>query len=113
MAADKSLPKAPAALKALVIGLGLVIVGLLGAVIWGIARQADRLERVPEMTDVEVAVPLGCELAEAVPDGRLLVLRLSGPAERGCQQAVIVDPAAGAVVGRVRLAPQRPGIGLR
>lgn len=98
--------KAHVALKALVIGLGLVILALLGAVIYGIARQADRLEQVPDMTETDVPVPVGCELAAVVPEGDLLILRLAGPAERGCQQAVIVDPVGGSVLGRVRLAPQ-------
>lgn len=98
--------KAHVALKALVIGLGVVIFVLLGAVVYGIARQADRLEQVPDMTETDVAVPLGCDLADVVPDGDLLVLRLSGPVERGCQQAVIVDPVSGLVLGRVRLSPQ-------
>lgn len=106
MAANKAEGQKHIVLKALVIGLGLVILALLGAVIYGISRQADRLDRLPEMSETPVPVPRGCELAEVVPDDALLVLRLSGPAERGCQQAVIVDPVAGAVVGRVRLQPQ-------
>lgn len=106
MAANKAEGGKHTALKALVIGLGLVILALFGGVVYGLLRQAERLERVPAMSETAVAVPRGCELAEAVPDGALLILRLSGPVERGCQQAVIVDPAAGTVVGRVRLQPQ-------
>ncbi len=98
--------KAHFALKALVIGLGLVILALLGAVVYGIARQADRLERLPELAEMEVGVPLGCTLADVVPEGELLILRLDGPAERGCQQAVMVDALGGKVLGRVRLTPQ-------
>ncbi len=111
--------KAHFALKALVIALGLVILVLLGAVVFGILRQAERLDQATapmsdrglerqagDLTETDVAVPVGCRLADVVPDRDLLVLRLEGPAERGCQQAILVDPAAGTVVARIRLAPE-------
>ena len=110
--------KAHFALKALVIGLGVVILVMLAAVVFGILRQADQLQgrsqpavvpladRLDGFAETEVGAPVGCSLAEVVPDRDLLVLRLDGPAERGCQQVVIVDPAAGAVLGRVRLRPE-------
>ena len=115
--------KAHFALKALVILLGLVILVLLGAVVFGILRQADQLATGPEAgadavspqaepswtadpVELEVAVPVGCLLAESQSADGLLVLRLDGPAERGCQQVVLVDPVVGAVVARVRLAPE-------
>ncbi|MGP1257063.1 MAG: hypothetical protein ACTS10_21780 [Kiloniellales bacterium] len=110
--------KAHFALKALVIGLGMVILVMLAAVVFGILRQADQLQGSSEsafdpvadrgggFAETEIVVPVGCSLAEVVPDRDLLVLRLDGPAERGCQQVVIVDPAGGAVLGRVRLRPE-------
>ena len=116
--------KAHFALKALVILLGLVILVLLGAVVFGLLRQAEQLATEPEAesevvswgsgplrtadpAELEIAVPVGCLLAESHFAEDLLVLRLDGPAERGCQQVVLVDPAAGVVVARVSLAPER------
>ena len=108
------------ALKALVILLGLVILVLLGAVVFGLLRQAEQLATEPEAVswgssplrtadpaELEIAVPVGCLLAESHFAQDLLVLRLDGPAERGCQQVVLVDPVAGVVVARVSLAPER------
>ena len=38
-------------------------------------------------------------------DGRLVV-RLDGPAERGCQQVIVIDMDDGKVLGRVQATPQ-------
>ncbi|SMF60251.1 hypothetical protein SAMN06265365_12193 [Tistlia consotensis] len=92
------------AIKAVVIGLGAVILAMTGLVIWGLMRQGQSLSEKVNFADTAVAVPAGCSLA-AVEPGKdaLLILRLDGPLERGCQQAVLVDGGSGKVVGRIRL----------
>ena len=90
------------ALKGLVIGLGVVILVLFGLVIWGIARLGQEPDAGFDRATVEM--PAGCRLAEAGADGAGgLLLRLDGPAERGCQQLLIVDRASGALKGRIEL----------
>ncbi len=91
-------------LKALVIGMGVLIV--LGFVVLVIAL-ADKFSRLDEagLRETEVPVPDGCSLAETLAEGERLLLRLEGPAERGCAQIVVVDLESGEVRGRVRLTP--------
>lgn len=92
------------AIKALVVGLGIVIVVMIGLVIWGLMRQGESLRQKAAFEDLALPVPAGCSLAAVEPgDGDLLLLRLEGPLERGCQQAVLVDRGEGKVVGRIRL----------
>lgn len=97
------------AIKALVLGLGAVIVVMIGLVIWGLMRQGESLRerQGAGFEELSLAVPPGCRLAAAEPGGEgLLVLRLDGPLERGCQQAVLVDRSLGRVAGRVKLQPE-------
>lgn len=97
------------AIKALVAGLGIVIVVMIGLVIWGLMRQGERLRERAGFQELALPVPAGCSLAAAEPgDGDLLILRLAGPLERGCQQAILVDRGDGTVAGRVRLQAERP-----
>lgn len=92
------------AIKALVAVLGLVIVAMIGLVIWGLLRQGESLRKGPAFEELSLAVPAGCSLAAVEPGGgELLILRLDGPLEHGCQQAVLVDRASGRVTGRIRL----------
>ena len=94
------------AIKALVIGLGAIIVLLVALVIWGVSRQAESL-RSSGFEDLSLGVPAGCSLAAVEPGrGDLLLLRLEGPAERGCQQAILVDGASGRIAGRITLRPE-------
>jgi hypothetical protein len=92
------------AIKALVAVLGLVILAMIGLVIWGLLRQGESLRQKTSFEELALAVPAGCSLAAVEPGGgELMILRLEGPLERGCQQAVLVDRAAGQVTGRIRL----------
>lgn len=91
-------------LKALVIGMGVLILG--GFVLVAVAL-------VSRLTDggesgfgaSEVPVPDGCSVAETLAEGDRLLLRLEGPEARGCAQVVVVDLESGAVQGRLQLRP--------
>ncbi len=90
------------ALKVLVIGMGvLIIVGFVVVVV----TLASRLSGTGKsgFGEVPVEVPEGCNVHETQVDGDRLLLRLDGPAARGCHQIVVVDLRAGKVQGRVRL----------
>ena len=98
------------ALKALVIVMGIAIVAALGLLAYGLAggaakKQAAAPEALPAFGDVGLPLPPGCAIAEARVDGRRLVLRIDGLAERGCQQVVLLDRDSGALLGRVRAEP--------
>ena len=92
------------ALKALVIGMGvLIVIGFVLLVI-GLADKFSQLDEAG-LGETEVPVPDGCSLAETLAEGDRLLLRLEGPADRGCAQIVVVDLESGKVVRRLHLAP--------
>ena len=91
-------------LKALVIGMGVLIVLGFVVLVIGLADKFSRLDEA-DLRETEVPVPDGCSLAETLAEGERLLLRLEGPAERGCAQIVVVDLESGEVRGRVRLTP--------
>jgi len=88
------------ALKVVVIVMAALIAA--GAVVV-VVTVADRLSGGPEGGfAAELAIPKGCELAEATEAGDRLVLRLVGP---GCRRVLLVDPATGDLLGRLDLVP--------
>ena len=94
-------------LKALVIGMGVLILG--GFVLVAVAlvsRLTDGGESGFGAT--EVPVPDGCSVAETLAEGDRLLLRLEGPEARGCAQVVVVDLDSGTVQGRLQLRPGPP-----
>ncbi len=92
------------ALKALVIGMGVLIVAGFVLLVIGLANKFSQGGK-EGFGAAEVAVPDGCSVVETLAEGDRLLLRLEGPAERGCAQIVVVDLESGAVRGRLRLAP--------
>lgn len=94
------------ALKVLVIVLGVLIVIALALVAYGVVTRVSKDARVSRaFGDVDLPVPAGCVIADANSRDGGLILRLDGPAERGCQQVVIIDLGDGAVLGRVTATP--------
>ncbi|RMD63176.1 MAG: hypothetical protein D6826_05570 [Alphaproteobacteria bacterium] len=90
-------------LKILVIVMGGLIVVALALVAYGLVSRLSAPAGGPAFGDVMLDLPAGCRLAAAeARDGRLIV-RADGPAERGCQQVVVIDLASGRVQGRVQL----------
>ncbi|MCG8594772.1 MAG: hypothetical protein MI785_10450 [Kiloniellales bacterium] len=92
------------ALKTLVIGMGVLIVIGFVLLVVGLANKFAQGGKAG-FGDVEVAVPDGCTVAETLAEGDRLLLRLEGPAARGCAQVMVIDLESGAVQGRLRLAP--------
>jgi hypothetical protein len=97
------------ALKALVILMGILIAGglvlLVYAVIGGLpGERADNRagDSSGGFGDTTVVLPPGCVIAEALIANGKLVLRTGGPAERGCQQVILLDPESGRELGRVK-----------
>jgi hypothetical protein len=109
-------------LKALVVIMGLLILAGLGLLVYGVVGQVSQiagpgddpgasLGAPPDASGgfdaTTVTLPAGCRLAQAELDEGRLVLRAEGPADRpDCQQVILLDPASGAELGRVRIAPQ-------
>ena len=91
-----------AALKALVVFMGILIAAGLGLLAYAVIGGP------PERTaggfgTAEVILPPGCVVAQAQVSEGTLVLRVEGPAERGCQQVILVDPDSGQERGRVSI----------
>ena len=49
----------------------------------------------------DFVLPAGCSLAAAELREDRILLRLSGPAEGGCQAAILIDARSGAELGRL------------
>ncbi len=101
-------------IKALVMFMGLLILAGLGLLVYGAVGQVSEIAGPggdPGAPDgfeaASVTLPAGCVLAEARLDEGRLVLRAEGPADRpDCQQVILLDPASGAELGRITIAPQ-------
>ncbi len=106
-------------IKALVLVMGLLILAGLGLLVYGVVGQVSELAapgapgapRGPSAPGgfdaASVTLPAGCVLAEAHLEAGRLVLRAGGPASRpDCQQVILLDPASGAELGRITIAPQ-------
>jgi len=98
------------ALKVLVVLMGVVIAAIVGIIIITVIQRvgpdegdAESRTKTAGFGEIDLPVPPGCELAAAELSGGRLVLRLDGPAESGCQQAVLLNPDSGQVLGRVTL----------
>jgi hypothetical protein len=93
------------ALKALVIGMAVLIVVGMIVVIVTIANRLGK-GRAPAAPAAAVAatveLPAGCSVAGMAAAGDRLALRLDGSGD--CRQILLVDPASGRLVGRLRLA---------
>ncbi|MFC4350963.1 hypothetical protein ACFOW6_05345 [Fodinicurvata halophila] len=102
------------ALKALVIGMGILIIIGMGLVIWGFARQATQLAEKSEngpsaespFFETSVNLPAGCELDSVKGDGQgslLLTLQGRDGPQAACRQIILLDTASGEVRGRIQL----------
>jgi len=96
------------ALRILVIGMGILIVLGLILVAYGlVSRQSAEVRRASGFGEVTLPLPAGCDIAEAHARDDRLIVRVGGPAERGCQEVFVIDMANGKVLGRVRVESPR------
>lgn len=105
------------ALKALVIGMGiLILLGLavvIAAIVARVGGDDETADSGPGFGTLHLGLPESCRIADARPADGKLVLRLAGPAKDGCGDLIVVDPAEGAVLGRITpdAAPELPDTG--
>ena len=91
------------ALKALVIGMGMLIaIGVTVIVVTVFNRIQDRARDVEAPERLDVAIPAGAKLLEIVPNGQRLVLRLETP---DGDQILVVTLRSGAVETTLVLKP--------
>ena len=109
------------AIKALVIGLGILIVAGIALLAYALyarvtdpefklmkaerqqAASARATQRAEGFGQASLALPEGCGIVEMLPDGKWLYLRI-GPAG-ACERVVIVDPSSGRVHGSIVARP--------
>ena len=90
------------ALKALVIGMGILIVLGLALVAYGLVSRVSKTDGAAAgFGDVALGLAAGCTIAEARGHEGHLIRRVQGPEERGCQQVLILDIASGEIRGRI------------
>ena len=107
------------ALKALVIGMGIIIVIGIAIVVVTIVNRMMQT-KTPAVTmangsarlgDIVLPMPAGCQVAEMTSADNRIWLRLQpltgNSADAACADILILDPATGSVVGR--LIPGTPG----
>src|SRR5262245_19677354 len=112
------------ALKALVIFLGILLVIGTGVLIWGIARQIDRMSQAeaddevtpavntaPAVVTNEVApwgrldlkLPSGTRIQSVTNAGEYMVLHLYTGAPGLDERVIVIDPGCGTLMGTVNL----------
>ena len=104
-------------LKALVIGMGVLIVVGIGLLAYGLVSKTSSKygtegtwndARVTSFGEIALAGNTGCLIKQTIPDGRWLVLHLSAAddaAAMHCQKIVIIDMSKGMIIGTVALKP--------
>ena len=109
-----------ALLKALVIGMGVLIVGAMGLLAYGLITKtsgdkatadatgiATKTERLlAEVGDIVIPDSADCRIEDAITEGRRLTVTLGGTGT--CSRVVVVDLATGAILAQIRLAPGAP-----
>jgi len=108
-------------IKALVIGMGGLIVLGVGLLVYGLLAKPPPPAPPPgqSMTEgsdvsegfVELALTgnPGCRIERAAPDGRRLVIELAPASDEApdlrCEKIVIIDMSAGTIIGSIALQP--------
>lgn len=89
------------ALKALVIGMGILIVAGFGLVVATIVMRAGSMKDSAELGDLHLDLPESCAIAGIAEADGLLALRLDGPRRDGCGAVVLVDASTREIAGRI------------
>ena len=93
------------ALKALVIGMAVIIVVGFVVVVATIAQRVSGFAREEATAIGDIVLPMAeaCGIAEITPlDDVLVAVRLEGPRAAGCESVLLVDLEAAQVVGRLQ-----------
>ena len=88
-----------AALKVLVVVMGVLIVAAVAAIVWGLATRLD-LSR-PRFADGRLELPAGARVVDMAATGERLVLRVALPDAQ--ERLIVVDLAHGRKVGTLEL----------
>lgn len=92
-------------LKALVIGMGVLIVAGFTLVVVTIASRIGGGRGEPGFGTLALDLAESCRIAASTLDGERLVLHLQGPAKDGCADVIVVDLESGRVLGRIEPGP--------
>lgn len=99
-------------LKALVIGMGVLIVLAIGLLAYGLLTKTKSPPAQPEIASFERLALTGnadCRIENTTPEGHRLVLELApavdGSPDLGCEKIVIIDLTTGTVTGEIALQP--------
>ncbi|MDP6805971.1 MAG: hypothetical protein QF902_11685 [Rhodospirillales bacterium] len=99
------------ALKALVIGMGILIVVGMALIAYGLYSKATDPGFAPFSTDddptpafgeASITLPSGCTIVEVQPDGARLYLRI-GPPINDCERVIVLDALSGEILGTVEV----------
>ncbi len=106
------------AVKALVIGLGVLLLSGIALLVYGISQKAADPKYklfesrpasgasgapVTAFGETRIALPEGCDVADIRPDGPRLYVKI-GPAG-ACERILVIDAATGQALGSIWLRP--------
>ena len=99
-------------LKALVIGMGVLIVLAIGLLAYGLlskTKEGNAPSETPSFGDLALAGNAGCRIESTVVAGERLVIELA-PATAGtpdirCEKLIVIDLGTGTVIGGIALQP--------
>lgn len=106
-----------ALLKTLVIGMGIMIVGAMALLAYGlvaktggnepsVAKTAAPALRLAEIGDIVIPGVENCRIEAVERDPDALTVTLGGSGS--CRQVVVIDLSTGTLAARIRLAPPAP-----
>ena len=97
------------ALKALVIGMGLLIVAGMALIAYGLYSKATDpgfslfstgCGPTQAFDEASITLPSGCIIVEVQPDGDRLYLRI-GPPINECERVIVLDTHTGKILGTI------------
>jgi len=108
-------------LKALVIGMGILIILGVGLLAYGLlmktkspatqteSSSSDEAGMSKGFGELALVGNAGCRIERATPDGRRLAIELAPASDKtpalSCEKVVIIDMSAGTIIGGIALQP--------
>lgn len=93
------------ALRALVVGLGFLILLAFAAVVWGIVGSSDLNSNIAkELQGLRLGLSEGCEIRSAQSAGDRLTIVTGGPAglRDECMRVFVIDTGTGEIQAEIR-----------
>ncbi|MBF0327201.1 MAG: hypothetical protein HQL42_19325 [Alphaproteobacteria bacterium] len=98
------------AIKTLVAVMGILLLGGLGLLGYGLTTKTGRNAKPTALADfgaVAIPLPAGARVEQMAVAGERVILRIAGP---GPERLIVLDPAGGTVTGSFVMTPEAPAV---